>query len=42
MLRQRYSHYKKIGETLKLKKSATQEEVIKTLHPLLGGFANYF
>lgn len=33
---------KKIGETLKQKKSATQAEVIKTLNPLLRGFANYY
>ncbi|WP_293088183.1 group II intron maturase-specific domain-containing protein, partial [Okeania sp. SIO3B5] len=33
---------KKIGETIKQKKSATQEEVIKTLNPLLRGFANYY
>jgi RNA-directed DNA polymerase len=33
---------KKIGITLSKLKSATQEEVIKTLNPLLRGFANYY
>jgi RNA-directed DNA polymerase len=33
---------KKIGKTLSKIKASTQEEVIKTLNPLLRGFANYY
>ncbi|WP_293083181.1 reverse transcriptase domain-containing protein [Okeania sp. SIO3B5] len=33
---------KKIGKTLGQMKAKTQEEVIKTLNPLLLGFANYY
>lgn len=33
---------KKIGKTLAQMKAKTQEEVIKTLNPLLRGFANYY
>ncbi|MEL7039483.1 MAG: reverse transcriptase domain-containing protein [Cyanobacteria bacterium J06592_8] len=33
---------KKIGKTLAQMKARTQEEVIKTLNPLLRGFANYY
>ena len=33
---------KKIGKTLSQMKTRTQEEVIKTLNPLLRGFANYY
>jgi RNA-directed DNA polymerase len=33
---------KKIGQTLSQMKTRTQEEVIKTINPLLRGFANYY
>ena len=33
---------KKIGKILSLMKASTQENVIKTLNPLLRGFANYY
>ena len=33
---------KKIGKTLSQMKARTQEDVIKTLNPLLRGFANYY